>query len=532
MTRYGDLSTKTAKLWETGSQHQIAFCYVQTANVSPRSVGNARILTLGAAGKWLQGHDVTFGIAPFRNVQTWTIRPPIMKRCLALSWFALTSLAVAAAEDFSTTAEKYIPAIREAVYRDYQGMFRPEGGAFKYPFLAPGSAQYADVLWDWDSWLSDVALRQVLLEKGTPEDRTKALRHEQGCVLNYLNYGSMDGWVPIIIKRNSGTRNEIKAVENINETNMHKPCLAQHAAFLTKLNGGDAEWLRDKFQVLQAFVSRYENNQRHKATGLYFWINDSAIGVDNDPCTFMRPPRSSGSIFLNCLMYKELLALSYLCDRLNQGEIAVQYRRDADELKTAIQRHCWDERDGFFYSVDLNLTVFEPKPFGGDPKFILHAGNPRHYDCLIQRIDVWSGFLAMWAGIATPEQAQRMVAEHYKNTRTFNAPYGVRTLSKLEKMYDLRASANPSLWTGPIWGISNYMVFTGLVDYGFKTEARELAQKTFVLFGRDLERFGALHEYYLPETGEPVLNKGFQNWNYLVLNMAAWYEGKEAVREY
>jgi putative isomerase len=29
-----------------------------------------------------------------------------------------------------------------------------------------------------------------------------------------------------------------------------------------------------------------------------------------------------------------------------------------------------------------------------------------------------------------------------------------------------------------------------------------------------------------------VLNKGFQNWNYLVLNMAAWLEGKDTVREF
>jgi putative isomerase len=99
-------------------------------------------------------------------------------------------------------------------------------------------------------------------------------------------------------------------------------------------------------------------------------------------------------------------------------------------------------------------------------------------------------------------------------------------------MYNVRASGNPSLWTGPIWGISNYVVFSGLVEYGFDVEARELAQKTIVLFGRDFERFGALHEYYLPESGEPVLNKGFQNWNYLVLNMAAWLEGKERVREF
>ena len=47
-----------------------------------------------------------------------------------------------------------------------------------------------------------------------------------------------------------------------------------------------------------------------------------------------------------------------------------------------------------------------------------------------------------------------------------------------------------------------------------------------------LERFGALHEYYLPDNGEPVLNRGFQNWNLLVLNMAAWLEGKEVVEEW
>ena len=38
-------------------------------------------------------------------------------------------------------------------------MYREAGGALKYPFLAPGSNQYLDMLWDWDSWLSNIALR-------------------------------------------------------------------------------------------------------------------------------------------------------------------------------------------------------------------------------------------------------------------------------------------------------------------------------------------------------------------------------------
>ena len=145
---------------------------------------------------------------------------------------------------------------------------------------------------------------------------------------------------------------------------------------------------------------------------------------------------------------------------------------------------------------------------------------------------MWSGFLAMWAGIATDEQAKRMVAEHYRNEKTFHAPWGVRTLSKLEKMYNVRAMGNPSSWLGPIWGVSNYLTFRGLVRYGFSEDATALAEKTVRLFGRDFERTGALHEYYLPENGEPVLNKGFQNWNYLVLNMLNWLEKGAAVEEF
>ncbi len=456
----------------------------------------------------------------------------MQRRLLAACLAVLLLPAWGRAEEAAPSIERSIAIIRKAIHTDYRGMFREKGGAFQHPFLTPGSQQYADVLWDWDSWLSDVALRQTLLEVGTDEDRQQALAYERGSVLNYLDYGGMDGWVPILLRRDSPARSALKARIDVDETNMHKPCLAQHAAFLTRLGGGDAEWLRERFFFLQAFVNRYKNRQRHKATGLYFWIDDAAIGVDNDPATFMRPHRSSGSIYLNCMMYKELLALVYLCERLNMGEIAVLYQQDADELLKSIREHCWDERDGFFYSVDLDLLPFEARPFSGDPRLVLHSNYPRDYDCLIQRLGVWSGFLALWAGVATPEQAQRVVDEHYRNPATFNAPYGVRTLSKMEKMYNVRASGNPSLWTGPIWGVSNYLVFRGLVDYGFDDDARELAEKTIRLFARDLERFSALHEYYLPETGEPVLNRGFQNWNYLVLNMAAWYEGRPAVHEF
>lgn len=416
---------------------------------------------------------------------------------------------------------RYARLIRKYLSKDYQGMYR-EGGAepLVFPFLVPGSAAYSDMLWDWDSWLSNVALRQVLLENGSAEESRKAVAYERGCILNFLAVEDT-GWIPIVMGRS--WKFTVPSLEQMRRENMHKPCLAQHAAFLVQQANGDAEWLRERFQRLQAFINCYRNHHRH-ACGLYFWQSDNAIGVDNDPCTFYRPPRSSGSIYLNCLMYKELKAMVYLCKRLNMHEIAAQFDEDAGRLHAAIQEHCWDERDGFFYSADLNLMPVT--------EAWLHNGQPRDWPCLIQRIGVWSGFLALWAELATPEQAERVVKEHYRDKRTFNAPFGVRTLSRLEKMYNVRASGNPSSWLGPIWGISNYLTFRGLVKYGFKRDAQELAEKTILLFGRDLERFGALHEYYLPDNGEPVLNRGFQNWNYLVLNMIAWCDGRKVVWEF
>ena len=212
--------------------------------------------------------------------------------------------------------KKYKEICRQHIYKNMKGMYRQPVGALKYPFLVPGSGQYANQLWDWDSWLSDIALRQIIVEHGTDADRKELITYEKGCILNFLNYGGGDGWIPICIFDNTEERWQLLQKINPWKTNMHKPVLAQHAAFVVKQTGGDAEWLREGFYNLQTFVGKYLNYHRHKATGLLYWENDEMIGVDNDPSTFYRPQESSGSIFLNALMYRELLAMAYLATQL------------------------------------------------------------------------------------------------------------------------------------------------------------------------------------------------------------------------
>lgn len=397
--------------------------------------------------------------------------------------------------------KKYGELICDYVNKNYKDCFREPKGLLKYPFIVPGS-QYKDELWDWDSWLTDLALGNYVKDDIT--------EYEKGCVLNFLDSIKPDNSMPIFI---TSEFTSDKLVEN-RKTNSHKPMLAQHALFVVnKL--GDAKWLEEKFDIFFDYLSYYEDNCKHEESGLYFWYDDFAIGVDTDPCTFYRPNGSSASIYLNCLMYQEYKSLAEISKMLGKTDKEKLCLDRANALENAIQENCWDERNGFFYSCDINLNPVDPDEW-------LHSGAPRHWKSIIERIDVWSGFLAMWYGIATKEQAERMVKENYLNERTFYSDYGICSLGKSEKMYKIQVSGNPSCWLGPIWGISNFVLFESLLKYGYTDLARDMAEKTVTMFGRDIEKHGEMHEYYDPETGEGVHNRGFQSWNVMSVLMYQW----------
>jgi mannosylglycerate hydrolase MGH1-like protein len=419
--------------------------------------------------------------------------------------------------------ERWKRLLEEDIRQSCEQMMREPAGILTHPYTVPStpdSPYYSSALWDWDSWFISAVLGQV---EADTDRKGHFFAYEEGCILNFLDHTDADGVMPIQLKPEGPlTHRDAGRAGDFSE-NMHKPVLAQHAAMIAQRRG-DVEWLQAHIDTLGLFLQRYLESHVHEETGLAFWQTDFAVGVDNDPSVYYRPEKSTASIYLNCLLYRELLAYGYLLEESGRQVEANRWRGRAQNLADAVNTHCWDERDGTFYSVDLNLRPIDEDDW-------LHSGAPRRWSSLLLRVDNWSSFLPLWAGFASREQAERM-RERYLDTRTFNATYGVRTLSRLEKMYDLRASNNPSNWLGPVWGISNYLVFRGLLKYGFTDDARELAEKTVRLFGQDMDANGSLHEYYHPDSGEPIMTKGFQNWNFLVLNMIAHLDGRPMVTEY
>ncbi len=419
--------------------------------------------------------------------------------------------------------ERWMTALEEYVRTHAQQMTREPAGILNHPYLVPSSPDspyYSMALWDWDSWFISVVLGQV---EADTDSRGTFFAWEEGTILNFLEHTDADGVMPIRLSHLDSLEHGPMGRDGDFSQNMHKPVLAQQAAMLAQRRG-DASFLAPHMDTLGLFLNRYLTSHIHAETGLAYWQTDFAVGVDNDPSVFYRPAKSTASIYLNSLLYRELIAYGYLLEELGDLPSANVWRGKAQDLADAINTHLWDERDGTFYSADLALNAIDEDDW-------LHRGAPRTWSSLLLRVDNWSSFLPLWAGFATQEQAQRMV-ERLVDTRTFNSNYGVRTLSRLEKQYNLRASNNPSNWLGPIWGISNYLVFRGLQKYGFDAEARELAEKTVRLFGQDLELNGSLHEYYNPDSGEPIMTKGFQNWNFLVLTMIAYLRGTPMVTEY
>lgn len=127
---------------------------------------------------------------------------------------------------------------------NYYRMFREPEGRLKYRFIVPGSC-YDSSLWDWDSWLTNVALRQFVTEDIS--------EYEKGCVLNFLAHTDAQGRIPIAILPDA----VMPVFSDGMAANLHKPCLAQHAAFIVKSHGNDAAWLRPYFERLLRFVRYY-----------------------------------------------------------------------------------------------------------------------------------------------------------------------------------------------------------------------------------------------------------------------------------
>jgi hypothetical protein len=350
-----------------------------------------------------------------------------------------------------------------------QEIVKPPSGLLKFEYLAP-AGKYSQ-LFDWDMYFMGVALSYDGL--GMPLANS---------VKNFLAFVDMNdnsrGYTPREISPEA-----LRALPQ-----MCKPFLAQAALRATRTME-NIDWLNGYYGPLASPLLFWESARRAN-DGLFHWFNGWESGVDNNPAVSSDPAEVTEGVDLQCYIYREYVALAVLSAKLGFTTRGAEFARQADDLKRLIQQKMWSAPDGMFLNIDARTGEFV-------------------------RVKTWTNFIPLWAGVATPAQAERMIRQHLLNPREFWAPSGIRTLACDEPRYDPKSG----YWRGPVWVISNYLLMHGLMNYGFEKEARELAAKTVSVLLRDLRVSGSMKENYHPETGLPATGERLVGWNLLAEHM-------------
>jgi len=337
---------------------------------------------------------------------------------------------------------------------------------------------------------------------------------------NILTSQEPDGYVPGIFSERGATKLKFHA----------QPFLAQNAAIYLSL-GGDAGFVREIYPKLSAYLDYYWRAM-HWEKGLCCWPETYMSGIDNEISGTLYPIGTMLAADLSAYLYLECKALKYLADRL--GLPAGESAQRAAGLVEAVNTLLWDEDYGFYgnyntVSGKVQLGLF---PLGSRPDEI-------------GKYSFVSGVAVpvLYAGLATPERAERMVRNYLMSPKHFLSEYGLRSLSRASEYYNNAVWGNPprfgdparmtnSNWQGPVWVVQNYQAILGLLRYGYRTEAREVSERLIRALAAGIEKYGFMRENLDAETGEPLYADKFASWNLLADLLPDFVDGKPPYRNF
>lgn len=287
-----------------------------------------------------------------------------------------------------------------------------------------------------------------------------------------------------------------KTLNNINMTQHFKPFLAQ-VALLGSRQTKNYEWLRGKYyngikKYLDCWFWHYDFDKN----GLCVWNSSDHTGMDNQELRAgeINSYKTEG-VDLNCYLYRELKTLAVIAEKLGFYDDKLAFIEHAEKLENLINEVFWDETAGFYF--DRNERTDKPV-----------------------RIKTIAGFTPLWAGIAPPDRAKRLIEEHLMNKDEFWLNYPVATWAKDEPGYYQDRVGIEANWRGPCWANTNYMIMHGLINYGYTEYAEELAYRSMNMALAEPDT----REFYNSETGSGMGLNPFWGWSTLLYFMPLEFE--------
>lgn len=353
--------------------------------------------------------------------------------------------------------------------------FRSAAGDLLHPCSFPSYVGFIGGCWSWDAW--KIASGNALYN---PEGA-------KGDMLALFDYQAENGMVPDFIGYN-------KSRNNWRDT---KPPVASWGAMNVYKATGDKDFLAEMFDKLYKFHQWWYAERDHDHNGICeygstdgtliaaAWESGMDNGVRFDDTEMLKNEgvenawsMNQENICLNSFLYVDKLTLAEMAVILGKQDLADKLKKEAEAIKLYVQEKMYDEETGFFYDIRLD-TGEQVKVMGAE------------------------GWLPLWAGIATSEQAER-VRQNMMDEKHFNSYLPLGTLDV----------SHPALrpvrgyWRGPVWFDQVYFGITGLQRYGYMQDADYLTRK-FMAHAQGLMTDGPIHENYNPLTGEALNSPNF-----------------------
>jgi len=177
-------------------------------------------------------------------------------------------------------------------------------------------------------------------------------------------------------------------------------------------------------------------------------------------------------VCLNVLLYQMEADAEAIYRTLGDGAAASRWKARADERRGRIDRYLWDPEAGLYFDYDFK------------------TGRRRHYEFA-------TTFYPLWAGIASKEQAARVV----KSLPRFEAPGGLLTST----------TRSGNQWDAPFgWAPLQLLAVDGLRRYGYEQDADRLARKFVSLVAKEFAEHGTIVEKYDVERRESDVEAGIR----------------------
>ncbi len=175
------------------------------------------------------------------------------------------------------------------------------------------------------------------------------------------------------------------------------------------------------------------------------------------------------------LLVLEAQSLARMARAAGDGEGARALEERGERLAERVRTALWDEE----------LGLFRSRPWPGGPGAERPAATSP------------TSFFPMLAGIATAEQARRMVEEHLRVPSRFGGEPPLPATPRDEPGF-----GDQVYWRGRVWPPLVLFTYLGLRRYGYEEDARRLADGALVMFQREWEERRHCHENYSGRTGE------------------------------